>query len=79
MILYENNRQADAIKLAIDFRNSGKQTELVKKLEDKSLEDYVSYAKQNSCVSMLYLHHEKDMEMINLLTGTVKSVSKTII
>lgn len=78
MILYENNRQAEAIKLANEFRSSGKQTELVKKLSDKSLEEYVSYAKQNTCVSMLYLHHEKDMEMINLLTGTVKSVSKTI-
>lgn len=78
MILYEECRQAEAIKLAKEFRNNGKQTELVKKIADKSLEEYVSYAKQNTCVSMLYLHKSKGMDMINLLTGTVKSVSKTI-
>lgn len=78
LILYEANRQAEAIKLAKEFRSSGKQTELVKKHTGKALEEYISYANQNTCVSMLYLHGTNDMEMVNLLTGTVKSVSKTI-
>ena len=78
MILYESNRQADAIKLAKEFRSSGKQTELVKKHEEKMLEQYISYAKQNTCVSMLYLHGVHEMEMVNLLTGTAKSISMTI-
>ena len=77
-ILYDENRQAEAIKLAKEFRNSGKRTELTKKRADKSLEEYISYAKQNLCVSMLYLRNTKDIEMVNLLTGTGKSVSKTI-
>ena len=78
MILYECNRQADAIKLAKEFRSSGKQTELVKKLDGKMIEQYISYAKQNTCVSMLYLHGVHEMEMVNLLTGTTKSISMTI-
>ena len=77
-ILYDENRQAEAIKLAKEFRSSGKRTELTKKRKDKSLEEYISYAKQNLCVSMLYLRNTKDIEMVNLLTGTGKSVSKTI-
>lgn len=77
-ILYEENRQAEAIKLAKDFRKSGKPTELVKKRPDKNLEEYISCAKQNLCVSMLYLRNTKDIEMVNLITGTGKSVSKTI-
>ena len=78
LILYDENRQAEAIKLAKEFRSSGKRTELTKKRTDKSLKEYISYAKQNLCVSMLYLHNTKDIEMVNLLTGTGKSVSKTI-
>lgn len=78
LILYDENRQSEAIKLAKEFRNSGKRTELTKKRADKSLEEYISYAKQNLCVSMLYLRNTKDIEMVNLLTGTGKSVSKTI-
>ena len=77
-ILYEENRQAEAIKLAKDFRKSGKPTELVKKRPDKNLEEYIACAKQNLCVSMLYLRNTKDIEMVNLITGTGKSVSKTI-
>lgn len=78
LILYDENRQAEAIKLAKEFRNSAKRTELTKKRDDKSLEEYIAYAKQNLCVSMLYLRNTKDIEMVNLLTGTGKSVSKTI-
>ena len=78
LILYESNRLSDAIKLAKEFRNSGKQTELVKKHDAKTMDDYISYAKQNTCVSMLYLHGINEMEMVNLLTGTAKNISMTI-
>ena len=77
-ILYDANRQAEAIKLAKEFRMSGKPTELVLKREDKRIEEYISCAKQNLCVSMMYLRNTNDIEMVNLLTGTGKSVSKTI-
>ena len=77
-ILYEQSRQAEAIKLAVEFRKSGKPTELVRKRTDKNLEEYIECAKRNLCVSMLYLRDSKDIEMVNLLTGTGKTVSKTI-
>lgn len=77
-ILYEQSRQAEAIKLAVEFRKSGKPTELVLKRTDKNLEEYIECAKRNLCVSMLYLRDSKDIEMVNLLTGTGRTVSKTI-
>lgn len=77
-ILYDANRQAEAIKLAKEFRANGKPTELVLKREDKKIEEYISCAKQNLCVSMMYLRNTNDIEMVNLLTGIGKSVSKTI-
>lgn len=77
-ILYDASRQAEAIKLAKEFRANGKPTELVLKREDKKIEEYISCAKQNLCVSMMYLRNTNDIEMVNLLTGTGKSVSKTI-
>lgn len=77
-ILYDANRQAEAIKLAKEFRANGKPTELVLKRDDKAIEEYISSAKQNLCVSMMYLRSSNDIQMVNLLTGTGKSVSKTI-
>lgn len=77
-ILYDEKRQAEAIKLAKEFRANGKPTELVLKRDDKNIEEYISCAKQNLCVSMMYLRNTNDIEMVNLLTGTAKSVSKTI-
>ena len=77
-ILYDENRQTEAIKLAKEFRNSGKPTELVKKRRDISFESYMDFAKKNLCVSMMYLKNAKDIEMVNLLTGTIKSVSKNV-
>jgi ATP phosphoribosyltransferase regulatory subunit len=77
-ILYESSRQSEAIRIAKEFRKSGKQTELVLKRQDKSLEEYISCAKQNMCVSMMYLGKDKDIEMVNLITGTFKKVSKNV-
>ncbi len=77
-ILYEEHRQEEAIKLAKEFRNSGKPTELVKKKQDIGFDVYMECAKKNLCVSMMYLKNAKDIDMVNLLTGTVKSVSRTV-
>ncbi len=77
-ILYDANRQTEAIKLAKEFRASGKPTELVLKRGDKTIEEYISCAKQNLCVSMMYLRSSNDIQMVNLITGTGKSVTKTI-
>lgn len=77
-VLYDVERQAEAILLAKDFRNKGKQTELVLKHKDKSIEEYISCAKRNLCVSMMYLRNTNEIEMVNLLTGKSNRVSKKI-
>ncbi len=77
-VLYEEGRESEAITLAKDFRASGKQTELTKLQDGKTLEEYMKYAKEHCCISMVYLKTGKEMEMINLLTGTKKTVAKKI-
>lgn len=77
-ILYDEDRHSEAISLAKDFRKNGKQTELARKSVSHDVESYVAYAKQNMCISMMYLKSNNEIEMINLLTGKVKTVTKKI-
>lgn len=77
-ILYDAERQAEAILLAKDFRSKGKQTELVLKRADKTIGEYIACAKRNLCVSMMYLRNTNEIEMVNLLTGKSNCVSKKI-
>ena len=77
-ILYDEGRHSEAVALAKDFRKNGKQTELAKKNASQSLEAYVTYAKQHMCISMMYLKKNNEIEMINLLTGKTKTVTKKI-
>lgn len=77
-VLYEEGRHAEALSVARDFRRNGKQTEMTKKREDKTLEDYIAHAKQNLCISMMYLKANNEIEMINLKTGKKQIVTKKI-
>ncbi len=77
-VLYDEKRRMEAIALVKEFRSKGKKTELAKKIPDKTIEEYAAYAKQNLCVSMLYLKDTNDIEMINLLNGKKKIVNKKI-
>lgn len=77
-VLYDVERQGEAISLAKEFRNNGKQVELVKKTIDKAVREYLSYAKRNQCISMMYLKKNKEIEMVNLITGKTKIVTKII-
>jgi len=77
-ILYDEGRHSEAVALAKDFRKNGKQTELAKKSTSQSLETYAAYAKQHMCISMMYLKSNNEIEMINLLTGKTKTVTKRI-
>lgn len=77
-ILYEEGRHAEAISLAKDFRSNGKPTELAKKSVEKNVEEYISYAKQNLCISMLHLKKSNEIEMINLLNGKKKVLTKKV-
>lgn len=77
-ILYDENRRSEAISLAREFRHKGKQTELTKKVPDKDVKEYAVYAKQNFCISMLYLKETGEIQMINLLNGKRKVVTTKI-
>lgn len=77
-VLYDVKRRNEAISLVKEFRSKGKQTELVKKDKNVSVDRYASYAKQNLCISMLYLKNTQEIEMINLLNGKKKVVTTKI-
>ncbi len=77
-ILYDESRVLEAISLARSFRKNGKHTEVVIKEKNISLEKYVRSARHNLCVTMLYLRQNGDIEMLNVVTGKRKSVSKKI-
>ena len=77
-VLYDKDREDEAIRIAKEFRSSGKQTELVLKQEQIDLDEYVSCAKRDLCVSMMYLKKNNEIEMINLLTGKSNCISKSI-
>ena len=63
---------AEQIALAKEFRLAEKPTELVKKSDDRFLDEYVSYARQNFCGGMFYLKREDEILMTNLLTDEKK-------
>jgi len=77
-ILYDEGRHNEAVSIAKDFRKNGKQTELAKKSSSQNLESYIAYAKQNMCISMMYLKSNNEIDMIHLLTGKIKTVTKKI-
>lgn len=77
-VLYEGKRCDEAIRLASDFRKNGKIVELVHKKEDITLEEYMAQAKGNLCTSLMYLKDTNEIEMINLATGTRKSLTSKI-
>ena len=76
VILYNEARISDAISLAKDFREKGRQTELIKKNSQISIEHYILNAKQNMCSNLLYLNKSKEIEMIHLLSGERKIVTR---
>ena len=73
-ILYDKERLKDAIQLAMEFRGKDKNTQILQKASDKSLEFYVDYGKRNLAGSMLYLRSKGDVQMVNLMTGEEKIV-----
>lgn len=69
LIVYDDERQTDAIRLAAEFRSKNKNTEMLMKQQDCSLEFYISYGKRNMSGSMLYLQKDGQIRMMNLATG----------
>ena len=74
LIIYDDGRQTEAIRLAKEFRSKDKNTEVLKREDDHSVEFYVEYGKKHQAGSMLYLQNTNQIRMINLLTGEQKIV-----
>ena len=74
LILYDENRRNDAIKIVRDFREKCKNSELIKKMPSKSLDDYIRYGKESYAGSLLYLRNNREILMINLVTGEQKTI-----
>ena len=74
LLLYDEERERDAILLAAEFRSKNKNTEMMKKEDSHSLEYYASYGKRNQAGSLLYLQNTSQIRMMNLVTGEQKIV-----
>ena len=75
IILYDESRARDAIRLAKDFRAKAKNTELIKKLPEKGLEDYIRFGKEYYAGSLVYIKKSGEITMVNLVTGEQKQVN----
>ena len=75
IILYDESRARDAIRLAKDFRAKAKNTELIKKSPEKGLEDYIRFGKEYYAGSLVYIKKSGKITMVNLVTGEQKEVN----
>lgn len=69
LIVYDGVKSESAIALACNFRDSGRNVELLKKDSKKELEDYVAYGKSIVAVSLLYMREDNMYEMVNIKTS----------
>lgn len=77
VVLYDEERKREALSLARDFRRKAKDTELIRKDEDKSLETYVEYGNEYYAGNMIYLQKSGEITMINLVTGEHKTLNSS--
>ena len=75
IILYDESRARDAIRLAKDFRAKAKNTELIKKSPEKGLEDYIRFGKEYYAGSLVYIKKRGEITIVNLVTGEQKEVN----
>ena len=76
MILYDEEKTADAVKLARDLRKKAKNVELLKKSGDRLLEEYIEYGKEYYAGNLIYVRNSDEITMVNLVTGEHKSVNR---
>ena len=72
IILYDESRARDAIRLAKDFRAKAKNTELIKKSPEKGLEDYIRFGKEYYAGSLVYIKKSGEITIVKLVTGEQK-------
>lgn len=75
LLLYEEADRPYAIKLAKHFRSTGLQVELFERKSDRTVEDYINYAKTTMHGGILYLENSEHVQIINLETMEKNIVS----
>lgn len=75
LILYDKGMEKKAIRIASDFREKCKNTELLQKAPDKTLEDYMQYGKEYYAGNMIYIQEDDQIQMFNLVTGETKTIN----
>ncbi len=75
LLLYKENLLEQGIKLAKYFRNTGVQTELLKKEDKYSLEDYISYGKRMNIGGILYLDAPNMVQIYDITKDSKKEVN----
>ena len=73
IILYEEDKLNEAISLAKDFRNKYKNTEMLKRQSEKSLNDYIAYGKEYHASNLIHLQSDGQIVMVNLITNERKT------
>lgn len=76
IILFDEMRSNAAITLAKEFRNKGKNTELVRFDEKRNFDFYINYGQTHQASSLLYLQSNHETRMVNLITGEQKILKK---
>ena len=92
-LLYDKSNYGQAVALATRLRKCGVKTELLCKAEDHSLEDYISYAKEQGAEKLIYLKeehvtvyrpdHEQVLDQdekdipLSVYTGMLKTAART--
>ena len=74
LLVYTEETRRWAIFLARDFREKGKNIEMLKREQEDTREKYEKYGKRSGIVSMLYLRDDFKIEMVNLRTGEEKII-----
>ena len=74
LLVYTEETQRWAIFLARDFREKGKNIEMLKREQEDRREKYEKYGKRSGIISMLYLRDDFKIEMVNLRTGEEKII-----
>ena len=79
MILYEDGKTGEAVSLAKDLRNKGKNVELLKKDKKSILEEYMEYGKRYYAGSLIYIRENGEITMINLVNGEHKIINGEVV
>lgn len=75
-LLYDRKQKETAIRLAQILRRDGSDVCLMKKFHEKTLEDYIAYAKRNGIGGILYIDESgQNIEVIDVGEGTRQQVA----